>query len=298
MSSEAAMTNFTPGGGDDPRNPFHYMPSMAAAIVSLVFYSLSFIALSALTIWKRSWYMIPLLVGCLMEVIGYATRIPLAITPVGHLSLYIVMSAFIVIAPVFNAAVAYMLFGRLVLAVGNQYSLIKPKVVTWIFLTFDIISFLIQSSGAGLLSSAGENPEKAKLGENILLGGLGINLISFAIFCLQIFYFDYHTRKSLTVVPGGGLRQKGWRQFLYVIYFSSLLVLIRQIYRVIEFAQGFTGYLAVHELYFYIFDTVLIFVAGAIFIVFFPGNGYLPRNSKDTFSSLEGDELNLKGETY
>lgn len=294
MSNGTTTFSYTSGGGDDPRNPFHYMPSLAAAIVSLVFYTLSFVALSVWTIWKRSWYMTALLVGCLMEVIGYATRIPLAISPIGHLPLYIAMGAFIIIAPVFNAAVEYVLYGRLVHAVGDQYSLMKPKVVTWIFVICDIISFFIQVSGAGLLSSANGSAERAQLGENILLGGLGINLVSFGIFYLQIFYFDYRTRKSLNVFPGGGLCEKGWRQLLYVIYFSSLLVLIRQIYRVIEFAQGFTGYLAVHEIYFYIFDTLLIFMAGAIFIVYFPGNGYLPPNRNDTFASMEGDELNLK----
>ena len=45
MSNENTTLTYTPGGADDPANPFHYMPSMAATIVSLVFYTLLFIVL-------------------------------------------------------------------------------------------------------------------------------------------------------------------------------------------------------------------------------------------------------------
>ena len=50
-----------------------------------------------------------------------------------------------------------------------------------------------------------------------------------------------------------------------------MLLTIRNIYRVVEFAQGFTGFIAVHELYFYRFDTPLIAGACAIMTVFHPG---------------------------
>jgi len=238
--------------------------------------------------------MIPLLFGHIMEIIGYATRIPLVSKPVGQMGLYICMHVCLIMAPVFYAAIEYMLLGRLMHAVGDQYSLMKPKLVARIFIISDIISFFIQSAGAGLLTSAGANLKTANTGLNVLLGGLGVNLVSFAIFCLQLFYFDYRTRKSPPTFPGGSLCKKGWRQFLYVLYLSSFLVLIRQIYRVIEFAQGFTGYLSVHEIYFYIFDTIPIFFAGALYIIYFPGNGYLPRNQNDTFDNMENDQQNSK----
>ncbi|CAF1309260.1 unnamed protein product, partial [Adineta ricciae] len=157
--------------------------------------------------------------------------------------------------------------------------------VAWIFIICDAFSLLIQSSGAGLLTAAKNDLEKARTGENILLAGLIINLVSFAIFCLQLFYFEYQIRKLPPVFLPESIYEKRWRRFLYAIYISSILVLIRQIYRVIEFAQGFTGYLAVHEVYFYIFDTIPIFFSAAIFIVYFPGNNYLPRNGKDTYNN-------------
>lgn len=229
-----------------------------------------------------------------MEIIGYGTRIPLVLKPVGQIGLHSCMHGSIIIAPVFNAAIEYILFGRLMHAVGDQYSLIKPKLVAWIFIICDIFSLVIQSSGAGILTSSSTKPENAKTGENILLAGLAVNLVSFAIFCLQLLYFDYRTRKSPPNFPSGSLRQKGWRQFLYVIYLSSSLVLLRQIYRVIEFSQGFTGYLAVHEAYFYVFDTIPIFVSATIYVIFFPGNGYLPNNQNDTYGNMQNIRHHFK----
>ncbi|CAF3295889.1 unnamed protein product [Rotaria socialis] len=294
MSNGNISLNYTSGGANDPVNPFHYMPSMAAAVVSLVFYMLLFVVLTSWTIWKRSWYMITLLIGCIMEIIGYGIRIHLASNPFGQIPLYSSMHASIILAPILNAAVEYVLIGRLMHAVGDHYSLVKPKLVAWIFIVCDIISMLVQSTGAGILTSAGTNLKNLETGENILLGGLGVNLASFTLFCLQLFYFDYLTRKSPPVFLNGSIYQRRWRLFLYVIYVSSFFVLIRQIYRVIEFAQGFTGYLAVHEVYFYIFDTIPIFVSGTVYAVFFPGNGYLPRNTNETFAIMENNEQNLK----
>ncbi|CAF1220690.1 unnamed protein product [Adineta steineri] len=293
MSNGNTTVSYTPGGADDPANPFHYMPSMAPAIVSLIFFTLLFIILTILTIWKRTWYMITLLVGCILEIIGYATRIPLVLNPVGQIPLYACMNACLIIAPVFNAAIEYVLFGGLVHALGDHYSLIKPKLIAWIFIICDAFSFLIQISGAGLLSSAKGNPESAKTGQTILLAGLGVNLASFAIFCLQLFSFEYRIRRLSPSITNGNVYEKRWRRFLYIIYLSSTLVLIRQIYRVIEFAQGFTGYLAVHEVYFYIFDTIPIFISSGVYTICFPGNGYLPPNKNDTFATMHNNEYNI-----
>jgi len=227
-----------------------------------------------------------------MEIIGYGTRIPLVSKPVGQIPLYACMHGCLIIAPVFNAAIEYILFGRLMHALGDHYSFIKPKLIAWIFIICDIFSLLIQSSGAALLTSSTTNLEGAKAGQNVLLAGLAVNLVSFAIFCVQLFYFEYRIRKLPPVFPIGSIYQKSWRRFLYVIYLTSFLVLIRQIYRVIEFAQGFTGYLAIHEVYFYVFDTIPIFLFGAIYAIFFPGNGYLPRNRNDTFATIENNDQN------
>lgn len=73
---------------------------------------------------------------------------------------------------------------------------------------------------------------------------------------------------------------------MYVTYVSSILILIRQIYRVIELAQGFTDYVAVHEVFFYVFDTIPTYLASSIFVISFSVNGYPPQNAEDTFMAM------------
>lgn len=46
--------------------------------------------------------------------------------------------------------------------------------------------------------------------------------------------------------------------------------MIRSIFRVVEYLQGFSGYLLSHEAYLYIFDAVLMFCAMVIFNIVHP----------------------------
>lgn len=41
----------------------------------------------------------------------------------------------------------------------------------------------------------------------------------------------------------------------------SILILIRSIVRVVEYLQGYDGYIMTHEVYLYIFDALVMFIA-------------------------------------
>ena len=43
------------------------------------------------------------------------------------------------------------------------------------------------------------------------------------------------------------------------LYVVSALVIIRSIFRVVEYAQGHEGYLQSHEVFFYVFDSIPMF---------------------------------------
>jgi hypothetical protein len=46
--------------------------------------------------------------------------------------------------------------------------------------------------------------------------------------------------------------------------------MVRSIFRVVEYLQGFSGYLLSHEVYLYVFDAVLMFCVMVIFNVVHP----------------------------
>lgn len=146
---------------EDPNYEFimyHYTPSLVAAIVITAVFAIS----SALHIYQSSctktMYMLPLVIGCLIEVGGFAGRIGSAIeAPDFTLGPYIVQAILILIAPALLAATVYMVLGYVILAVdGEHHSMIKKKFLTKIFVLGDIFSFLIQSTGNNGLFSTHE----------------------------------------------------------------------------------------------------------------------------------------------
>jgi len=174
--------------------------------------------------------------------------------------------------------------------VGRRFSLLRPTWVSWTFIVSDVISFLIQIGGAIIILTASAitpttTPDELtniqntqNKGSSVLKVGLAINLASFGIFMIQILWFDYRTRKE--PAPSGP-----WRKILWILYISSTFVLIRQIYRVIEFSQGWFGYLNEHEVYFYCLDSLPILIATGVFGWFWP-TMYIPQDKKVKLDDL------------
>ena len=89
-----------------------------------------------------------------VEVIGYVGR-AISVNTTGQLGPYIIQATFIFIPPAFFAATIYMCLARIIrLGNGDHLSVIKPRIVTRIFVTGDILSFSIQGNAAGLLVHA------------------------------------------------------------------------------------------------------------------------------------------------
>jgi hypothetical protein len=82
-----------------------------------------------------------------------------------------------------------------------------------------------------------------------------------------------------------------WRVLFYVICATCVAIIIRSIFRIAEYGGGYascpiysmnrhtdhwvhnnraTGYIAQHEVYFYLFDALLLYIAMGLFIVVWP----------------------------
>lgn len=105
-------------------------------------------------------------------------------------------------------------------------------------------------------------------GENIIIGGLVIQIIFFSLFAVTGIIF--HVR-MLRVPTATALAQDGtWQKHLNTLYIGSALIWVRCMFRLIEYAQGNDGYLISHEVYLYIFDAVLMFATMVLFAVVHP----------------------------
>ena len=120
--------------------------------------------------------------------------------------------------------------------------------------------------GGGIQSSG--SLDGMKTGERIIIVGLFVQIIFFGFFIIVAGLFDRKLRKY--PIPRAFDREIPWRKHLNILYATSLLILVRSLFRLVEYIQGNKGYLLRHEVYLYVFDSLLIFIAMVIFNVVHP----------------------------
>ena len=82
-----------------------------------------------------------------VQIIGYIAR-AVAHTNTKSVLIYAIQVIFILLAPPLYAASIYMVLGRLILHLrGESYSVVPLKWMTSIFVTGDVIAFLMQAAG-------------------------------------------------------------------------------------------------------------------------------------------------------
>lgn len=107
-----------------------------------------------------------------------------------------------------------------------------------------------------------------KLAENMIIVGLVVQVLFFGLFAVVAIIF--HKRISTHPTPKSLRLSVPWKRFLFVLYAASGLILIRCLYRIIEYAQGSSGALQSREVYAYIFDGMLMLVMMPLFVIFHP----------------------------
>lgn len=83
----------------------------------------------------------------------------------------------------------------------------------------------------------------------------------------------YRTRKlSLAQgIPTPFPKTRKFKLFVAAIIISNVVIILRSIYRVIELAQGWNGYLITAEPFFYGFDTAPMIICLGVWIIGHPG---------------------------
>lgn len=153
------------------------------------------------------------------------------------------------------------------------------------FVGLDVIIGIITGNGASKSVNT-SNPGELKVGADLIRASIMLQLISFVCFISLLIVF--HRRCLRAQIMNQKLRT-----ILCLLYASSGMILSRNIYRVVEVWEGYDGYLANHEAFFYVFDGALMLINSVMLNVFHP-MAYLPRSwkvylSNDGITELEGD---------
>ncbi len=266
-----------------------YIPNLPAAVI---FATLFFLATIAHT-WKmlkyRTWYCSAFVIGgiCTLVPTSYQIRTPKRLSNIkslpktgeiidytsrifaryntGSLAPFLIQAITILLAPILFAGGLYIVYGRIVRAVhGEPFSPLSPKLCTWIFLIGDQLCLNIQSAGAGLLPKDGLQ----NVANGIIISGLALQIILFVGFmwcCVR-----FHTRFRAHLASSGKVVNVKWEEVLYMLYGTSVLVSIRNVYRLVDFTMGTDGYLSAHEWPLYVVDGGLMLLVMAIFSFWYP----------------------------
>ncbi|KAM0740583.1 hypothetical protein ACQRIT_005767 [Beauveria bassiana] len=253
---------------ESPFKLYHYDPTTAGAMIFVLLFS----ATTILHFWQllrsRCWFAIPLAIGGIFEAIGYASRFASGKeSPNWTLTPYIIQAILLLVAPALFAASIYMELARIIVLVdGESRAWLSKKWMTKIFVIGDVLSFIMQGGGGGYQASG--TLAALKTGANIIIAGLFVQLIFFSIFIVTAVAFNMAINRSPT---GSSRNDATWRKHLRVLYISSVIIMLRSIFRAVEYLQGFNGYLLRHEVYLYIFDALLMFIVMGLFNYIHPG---------------------------
>jgi hypothetical protein len=210
----------------------------------------------------------------IVQVVGYASRAAAA-SRTGSLVPFVIQQNNILLAPVLYAASIYMTLGRIIRSVkGEKYAMISPRWLTALFLGGDILALAVQGSAAGLMVVA----EYAKMAQGIAIAGLVIQVITFGLFWITSWMFHLKMRRNAEATCLISDEVK-WEQSMRMLYGVSALIMLRSVFRLIEFTVGVDGYLLSHEWPLYIFDAVPMVCVMCIFWHWFPSSATQPQKT-------------------
>ncbi|KAF2182924.1 RTA1-domain-containing protein [Zopfia rhizophila CBS 207.26] len=271
---------------------YHYEPSFPAAVVFVALFGGSTLFHLVQIFSKKTWFFVPFFVGGCFEISGFVGRAISARETYPNYSLmpYIIQSVLLLLGPTLYAASIYMLLGRLIRLLGaSKYSLIRVEHLTKYFVVGDVLSFLTLYIGGGLLAAATEKSQQ-DLGNNIIIVGLGIQIIFFSFFMIVTCIFHY--RILLTPTRHSMFLTVPWPRAILILYIASALIMIRSAFRMAEYVMGMDSELQSKEVYLYVLDACLMAGVTVLYNVFHPSQVI----SADELAKARGEFEGIAGE--
>jgi len=228
-------------------------------------------------IFYRLWWLLPTvgLAGCL-EVLGWVGRLW------SHYNLtlntpFMISICTTIIGPTPLLAANFVMAERIIARLGASYSRLSPRRYLIIFCSCDIVSLVVQGTGGGLASTATTN-SGARMGANVMLGGIVFQLATLIIFvCLATEFFIRYLRDAPVQKGETGTAAKrepltqNVKLMLIALAFNSTCLFIRAVYRTIELSGGWTGRIISTQVYFNVLDGAMVTLAIITINIAHPG---------------------------
>ncbi|RDW69661.1 hypothetical protein BP6252_08681 [Coleophoma cylindrospora] len=234
-----------------------YVPSIPGSAIAALLWAAVGTALAWKMFRARSWFCAGFVVGCFLECIGYIARAAAAYNT-DKIMPYVIQNLFILLPPALFAATIYICLGRVIrLVEADHLSPVRPRRLTFIF-----------GGSAAFSVMADKNTLFPIIAEAMVVGGLGIQLVSFCLFGLTALVFHQRLKRAPTTASNNGDQQ--WRGVMCMLYGVSALIVVRSIFRIVEYVLGSTGYPLRHEWTLYLFDTIPMLAVSVFFFLCYP----------------------------
>jgi len=172
-----------------------YPPNLAVSVAYLAIFALFMIVQLGIAFYYRTWvFGFAIWGGLVLEIIGYVGRILMRSNPF-DMSIFLTYFIPLGLGPAFLTAAIYITLGHVVIVFGEQYSRLKPKTYSLVFVCVDVFSLCIQAIGGGLTGSA-ETDSQRTIGTDILIAGLALQAFSLGCFILLSADFMLKVRKG------------------------------------------------------------------------------------------------------
>lgn len=265
-------------------NLYGFVPDLAANAVCTALFGTVWFIHTVLFLWYREfWFGICMFIGCGLETAGYIGRTISASNPT-IMDDFLVQIICLTLAPAFTSAAIYSILGKLVAVYGRESSRLSPLGFTYLFCTCDLISIVIQAAGGGMAATAVTDGTDTSSGTHVMVAGIAFQVVSMTLFialCIEFGirihrmgvlngtidvnscgpseYVDIRSRKNMV------------RLQLIMGSIAVIFIYIRCIYRVVELAEGWDGYLISHEVYLFTLDGLMILISCIALIIGHPG---------------------------
>lgn len=270
-----------------PYNPAKPAPIVFAVLLTIVgtyqFYE-SFILYK----WKKFGFVMTW--ATTVWIAGFVCR-TISVYDVQNVGMFIAQFVLVILGPPLYAAAEYFILGRLMAYLPYHAPLHPGRVVS----TFAMLSVVVEAltaNGAANSAGSGRTPEQVKAGLTCLKAALILQCVIEIGFFSLVALVEHRCRKS-------GNFPRRIRPVFYVLYTTSLMVLVRCIVRAIEGFEmsacstngnddeHYCGAVSTHEAFLWVFEIANITLFVIALAVFHPGK-YLPRSSKIFLDPKDG----------
>lgn len=130
---------------------------------------------------------------------------------------------------------------------------------TYIFISCDIFSIVLQGTGGGLASAASKPGSLMDAGNDLMMAGLAFQvftLLIFAALATEYFVRAWKNRGDLNPVTYELRHTRRFRYFIVALMVSYFAILIRCIYRIAEMAGGWGNPIMQNQTAFIVLDSL------------------------------------------